>query len=271
MELVSFPIPKTLDKFTIAPIGDIQWSGHNGPTAKESLKRHIDHCMELGAYFVGLGDYIDFVSPSNRQKLMAAGLYDTAQLALAEKANELMEEVYEEFLKPTTGRWLGMVEGHHFFEADGDTTDLKLAEKLKAKFLGTSAFIRIPRADLTIYVHHSTGGGKLPGTGLNRLYHTAAGLQGADIYLFGHDTKLASSRMSRPYPIWDRHPRLEHRDIWLLCCGGFAKSNIQGHRVGTIPRGDYAEKGLMTPSPLSAPIITVDLTTHQHDRIRVSI
>ncbi len=271
MELITFPVPKSLERLVIAPIGDIQYSGNNGPTAEDSLKRHIDTCLAQDAFYVGLGDYIDFMSPSNRQKLMAAGLYDTAQLVMSEKAIELMETVFEKFLKPTVGRWLGLCEGHHFFEADGNTTDMMLAEKLKTRFLGTSAFVNIPRADLTLYVHHSTGGGKLPGTGLNRLYHTAAGLQGADIYIFGHDTKLSTARLSRPYPVWNTNPpRLEHRDIWIVNGGGFAKSNIVAHRVGGIPRGDYAEQGLMTPSPLSAPIITVDLTS-QHDRIRVSI
>ncbi|HKU52822.1 MAG TPA: hypothetical protein VJQ25_10175, partial [Nitrospira sp.] len=63
---------------------------------------------------------------------------------------------------------------------------------------------------------------------------------------------------------------LKHRDIWLLSTGSFSKSNVVGHRHGAIPRGDYAEQGNMTPSPLSAPIITVDLRS-EHDRIRISI
>lgn len=216
---------------------------------------------------------IDFMSPSNRQRLIAAGLYDTAMDVVWQKAMELTTEVYEKFLKPTTGRWLGGVEGHHFCEVNGQTTDEKLADMLKTKFLGTSAFIKIPSADLTLYLHHGTGGGTLPGAGLNRLYHTAAGLQGADIYLMGHNTKLTTARLSRPYPIWGKRNsehRLVHRDIWIVNTGSFSKSNIVGHRHGDIVRGDYAEARMLTPSPLSAPIITVDLTT-DHDRIRVSI
>jgi len=271
MELVSFPIPRGLKKFVLAPLGDIQFSGESGPTAQDTLRRHIDRCLDLDAYFIGTGDYIDFLSPSNRQKLMNAGLYDTARSVISEKARELNQQVYEKFLKPTTGRWVCLAEGHHFSEGDGETTDEQLAAMLKTTFVGTSAFIRIPGARLTVYLHHGLGGGTLPGSGLNRLYHTAAGLEGADIYLMGHNTKIATARLSRPYPKWDvKPPRLEHRDIWIVNCGGFSKSNIVGHRHGSIKRGDYAEQGMMTPSPLSAPIITVDLTT-DHDRIRVSI
>src|SRR4030095_12353890 len=161
MELISFPIPKKTQRLVIAPIGDIQWSGHKGPTAKDSLKRHLDRAMEMQSYFIGMGDYIDFVSPSNRKKLKAAGLYDVAEAVLEEKAMELMTQVYEEFLKPTTGRWLGLVEGHHFYEGPGWTTDEKLAELLKTTFLGTSAYVNIPTADLVLYVHHRGGCGIL--------------------------------------------------------------------------------------------------------------
>lgn len=270
MELITCTIPKSSRKLVIAPLGDIQWNGPKGPTAQGHLKRHIDHCLALGAYFVGTGDYVDFISPSNRRRLIAADLYDTARDSIVERALELNDELFEKFLKPTKGRWLGMVEGHHFYEADGQTSDQLLAEKLATKFLGTSAFIRINSADFTLYVNHSVGGAsKLPGTALNKAYHLAAGLQGADVYLLGHDTKVATTRLSRPFPDWQTK-MLTHRDIWLVNCGSFCRSNIVGHRHGRIPRGDYAEQGLLTPSPLSAPIITVDLV-EDHDRIRVSI
>ena len=170
MELMKFGIPKSTKRLVIAPIGDLQWSGQNGPTAKDTLKRHIDRALSMDAYFVGMGDYIDFVSPSNRKKLKAAGLYDVAEAVLEEKAMELMTEVYEQFLEPTKGRWLGMVEGHHFYEGSGWTTDEKLCEFLKTEFLGTSAYINIPTADLVLYVHHGVGAGGLPGTRLNKLH-----------------------------------------------------------------------------------------------------
>lgn len=272
MELKVVRIGKC-DRIHICPIGDIQWSGESGPTAKDQLRRHIDRCLKLeNPYFVGMGDYIDFLSPSNRRRLQSAGLYDTAMAIQKEKAYELMEQVYENFLKETTGKWLGLVEGHHFFELDGETTDEALSDRLKAPFLGTSAYIRIEPLGVVLWIHHGNGAGVLPGPGLNRLYHVAAGLEGADIYLFGHNTKLATSRLSRPYLEWGKKPRLLHRDIHLVNCGGFSKSNIVGHRVGSIVRGDYAEQGNMTPSPLNAPIITVTKFKDQaQPEIRVSI
>lgn len=274
MELISYSIPKSTKTLTVCPLGDLQWSGDKGPTAQDHLKRHIDRCLELDGYFVGLGDYVDTMSPSNRQRLVAAGLYDTAMQVISEKCRELVEELYEKFLKPTTGRWIGMVHGHHHYPLEsGQSTDEMLADLLKTEYLGTSAFIKVNNADLVLYLHHGNGGGKLPGASMNRTYHIQAGLEGADIYMLGHDTKLSSARVSRPFPVWGKkrsEHKLKHRDVWLLSTGSFCKSNIVGHRSHGSPAGDYAEMAGFTPSPLSAPIITVDLTK-QHDRIRVSI
>lgn len=270
MELVSFPLPRSTKKFVLAPLGDFQWSGPKGSTAEGHLKSHIEECMEMDAFFIGTGDYTDFLSPSNRARLMSAGLYDTAKDAIFEKAMELSEEVFEKFLKPTKGRWLGLVEGHHFYEENGSTTDQHLADLLQTKHLGTSAFVHIPAIDFTIYVHHGRGGGKLPSAPINTLYHQAAGLPEADVYIMGHSTKLTGTRLSRPFPVWERIPRLNNHDILLVNCGGFSKSNVVGSRHGSIPRGDYAEQGLMTPSPLTAPIITVNVKA-KYNKIRVSI
>ena len=269
MELMTFHIPKSLKRLVIAPIGDIQWSGENGPTAQESLERFIGTALEMDAYFVGMGDMIDFLSPSNRRRLISADLYDTAQDVIHEKAMELTQEVFDKFLKPTKGRWISICEGHHFYEGHGTTSDMILADMLKARFVGTSAYVRIPNANFTYYHHHGVGGGVLPTSTLNKLYHLAAGLEGADVYMLGHDTKIASIRLSRPYPDWVKK-KLIHRDIWLIRTGGFSKSNVEGHRFGNIPRGDYAEQRMLTPSPLTAPIIKVDLC-RETDRIRVDI
>lgn len=254
----------------VAPIGDIQWSGKNGPTAKEKLKRHIGEMLELDAYFVGLGDYIDMLSPSNRKRLAAADLYDTAMEAIWEKSLELVDEVYKDFLKPTTGRWLGAVHGHHLYRYEGESSDEVLCAKLKAPFIGTSGFLHNRAHDFTIYLHHGNGGGGLPGNAINRLYHVAAGLQGAEVYCFGHNTKLITTPLSRPFPVWGNrqdHHTLEHRDVYLVSCGGFSKSNIAGKLWG-----DYAEQRNLTPSPLKAPIIKVDLTCKDRShRTRVTV
>jgi hypothetical protein len=273
VELVVVNLPKDRDRITIAPLGDVQYSGPDGPTADGHLTRHIDRCLALDAWFIGMGDYIDFASPSNRARLRSANLYDTAQEVVEKAADNLVDEVFAKFLKPTVGRWLGLLEGHHFFEFGGRTSDTLLAEKLKTRQLGTSCFIHLKPCGVTIWAHHGLGGGSLPAAPLNKLYHAAAGLEGADIYLMGHTTKMPVVRLSRPRPCWDTTPpTLKHRDIFLINTGGFSRSNVPFSRHGAIPRGDYAEAGMMTPSPLSAPLIHIDTKAKRlEDRIRVEV
>jgi len=259
-------------RLTIAPLGDVQWAGPKGATAEACIRRHIDWALSHDAWFIGMGDYIDFASPSNRQRIRSAGLYDTAEEVLEDAAGSLVEQVYERIFKPTTGRWLGLLEGHHFFEFGGRTSDMLLAEKLKTRMLGTAAYIRLMPADVTLLATHGNGGGIMPGSPANKLYHWATGLQGADVYLMGHNTKDSANRLSRPRPRWKKTPDLTHSDILLVNTGGFSRSNIPGHRRGGIVRGDYAEQGMMTPSPLTAPLIHIDGTSkYAEQRVRVTI
>lgn len=270
MELVTFRINRGIgdhSPLVIAPIGDIQWAGIKGSTAKENLKQHLDKCQKLGAYYVGLGDMIDFLSPSNRTRLRAAALYDNAEDVIDDKALDLVLELYELFLKETKGRWIGMVSGHHYHQLKtGDTTDMRLCQLLGAKFLGSSAYIRVLFnmngcvGSVVLFVHHGVGGGGTAGAPINKLEKLAMGWEGADVFMMGHTTKMPVTRMQRPYPRWHGHnsPDLVHRDILLVNTGGFSKGHVVGSKQGQVPRGYYPELGMMNPAALGAPILKIE-------------
>src|SRR3990167_72146 len=118
------------EEMRICYLGDFQYAGKKAHgTALTQLKEKIAEEVERGAYFIGMGDYIDFLSPSNRQRLRSAALYDTAEDVIDEKSMELTQEIFDLALRPTVGRWLGLVEGHHFSQLKtGDTTDMRLAD-----------------------------------------------------------------------------------------------------------------------------------------------
>ena len=261
MELISYEIPRVHSDhrpIVLAPLGDLQYSGERGPTADDELKRHIDRCLELNAYFVGLGDMTDFASPSNRQRLKAAALYDSAEDVIEDKALALTLEVYERFLKPTVGRWIGMVHGHHWYQlASGETTDQRLCQMLKCRFLGTSAFIRLQwkldsmRANTVIWVHHGCGGGLKAHAPVLKLENLVP-YWDADIFLIGHMSKLATAPINRIVPRWHGRnaPDLVHKKIFLVGCGGFSKSYVEGHKQGNVPQGNYVEQKMLNPAAL---------------------
>ena len=269
MELVTYTIARKHGDHRpiyLAPLGDIQWAGRRGATALDALKRHIDRCLELDARFIGLGDYIDFLSPSNRQRLRSAALYDTAEDVIDSKAMDLVQELWEVALKPTKGKWICLAEGHHFAQLkDGTTTDQRLCEMLGARFVGTSALVRLQfqlqntRSNIVLWMHHGTGGGAKACTPLNKLENLAPYWGGVDVFLMGHTTKMPVVPINRVEARWHGRaaPDLVHRKIYFVNTGGFCKAYQVGSRQGRVPRGDYAEQGMMNPSVIGAPIIRI--------------
>lgn len=227
------------------------------------LKETIDYGVSHNALYIGMADMVDLESPSNRRALANSGVYDSVVDALDAAAEDLEEEVLE-VLKPTKGRWLGMLEGHHFHvHQDGTTTDQRLARALGAPFLGTSAYVNLTfepptesgrthhvKPKVNIWAHHGRGGGKMLSGPITQLEHVIKGFD-ADIYLVGHHHKSAAARHSRIYPVFG--PKvgvLDHRDSYLVACGSYLKGFLERNQRNGRPGGLYAEAGMMNPLSL---------------------
>jgi len=181
--------------FKLIPFGDIH---------RDSDLHASDHWRDFLKYakgqkralFLGMGDYTDGVSTSERIVLSDAGLHDTTRTTL--------KDVYKGVAKTLTnelgfmrGRLIGMLGGNHYFDfGNGDTTDHVLAAALGTKFLGVCSFIRLSvtlgartgNYSLDIFAHHGKGGGTLPGSTFNTLEKMSTTAV-ADFYLMGHDHK----------------------------------------------------------------------------------
>ncbi len=246
---------------TICPIGDIQWNGDRDEIAYDQLREHITRCMQLpNPLFVGMGDYVDFASPSNRAAIAAARLYQGPRKALDDKALDLTTGVYDEILQPTRGRWLGMVSGHHLYPLiTGGNTDIRLAELLEAPYLGTGiAVIRLEfrekhhRQVIQLWVAHGKGYGRKASRPVDMLEGLAADWEEIDVFLMGHHTKKAKADKNKLVPLWPKRgePRLQHRAVHLVGTGGWSKGYVLGQPT-------YVEDMLLAPVVLGAPIIHV--------------
>ena len=110
----------------IMPINDIQYDGPGGSADLKRLKKHLAWGMEHNALFIGLGDFVDLGSPSERKNLSAADLHDTTQQRIDNAATRDEEELMD-VLRPTKGRWIGLLQGHHYYHhLDGTRTPLPL-------------------------------------------------------------------------------------------------------------------------------------------------
>lgn len=266
MELVQHKIavPKGTKEIILAPLGDIQWAGRKHELSWSALREYVADAMARKAWFIGMGDYVDFASPSNRQRLRSAALYDTAERVIDDKARDLCDELLAELLAPTKGRWLGMLEGHHWTHLQtGETTDQYLCQKLLAPFLGTCAYLGLVfqthhgTRTVAIWAHHGQGGGGKSHAPILKL-ENLAGAWEADIMLIGHMNKQASSVLQRCYPEWaSKLPVIRHKEIHLVGCGGWLKGYPERNRQGSTPRGNYIEQKMLTPVALGSPTIRI--------------
>ena len=263
---------------TLMPIGDAQV----GVEAAD-LKRLKSH-MEWGfhtkhALFLGMGDYVDMASPSNRRTLKAAGLYDTVTEALQAKAQEDIKTFLQHTLY-SKGAWLGLLQGHHYMDmADGTTSDMKIAEALRAPFLGDAAIVRIIfdkhkdvdglplKAD--IWCHHGRGGGVGAAAPISLLEKTARGFD-ADIYLMGHQHKKVATPIDELF--YSRDGRMLHRTKLLACTGSFLTGYLDNSMSEGRAGGTYVEKGMMTPVSLGGIVIELGVVKEEYgDRLDINV
>ena len=234
----------------LLPIGDVQLGAQGCDIAllKETIKRGKD----IGAYFLGMGDMVDVASPSNRERLQQAVLYDSVYDALEANAQDRVDELMGIF-KGTEGRWLGLLSGHHYYQfSGGETTDMRLARLLKAPFLGDCAFVRLvftyahETRPITIWCHHGYGSGQTLAAPLNKVEKIMNTFE-ADVYLIGHYHRTVAAPSPRLYMTNRRPHRVKEKVRFAACTGGFLKGYEAGSKVMGKVGGSYVEKRMLPP------------------------
>jgi len=262
----AFPFDKPLK---LIPLGDLHagCDGFDGDRLHRMVKKAVaDDC-----WFYGMGVYTDFASASNREKLIVAGLYETSRSLVDGAVDRVLDEL-KQILEPTRGRWLGMLEGNHYwmFE-DGVTSDQALARYLGAPFHGTCGVTHVlfqepPRRSATavLWATHGRGGASTKGTILRKL---AAAITSWDatVYMMGHLHQLESAKVDRGYTTHSRSPVLIAKPLLLVGTGSYLKGYQQGSRYGGRPRGSYVERAMYPMTSLGSPLVTL---TAKEDRIR---
>jgi predicted phosphodiesterase len=199
----SFTIPaKFAREIQVIIFGDVHWDSPNHAGSK--WKEDLDYFRsQKNAYFLGMGDYLDSTSTTERECLghISKQMHDTfrkdiqaLQLAKIEKlADELS------FMK---GRIIGLLNGNHYFEfGSGINGDQKLAELLETKYLGVCSLMRLffkfsesgsSTQAIDVFAHHGMGAARLIGGSLNRVAQMFEGVE-ADLCIMGHDHKRGAA------------------------------------------------------------------------------
>lgn len=200
------------------------------------------------AHFVGMGDYLDSTSTSERKCLATADLHESTLNDLQELAASKVKLLANElsFMK---GRLIGLLNGNHYFNfSDGTNSDNKLCAALDCKYLGVSAFVRLvlrppnggTSRTLDVWLHHGSGGsGRLLGGSINKVDQMREHAE-ADVYAMGHDHKRGCVPAT-PRLFLDNHSaiglRVCSRQQWLCRTGSFLASYTPGERNYNVDAG----------------------------------
>ncbi len=229
---------------------------------------HVEKWLEFlewakkkkNCYFLGMGDYDDLVSTSERESLMRSPLHDSTVQTLESMYKKHTDRLVKElsFMK---GRVIGLLEGNHYAQfQNGTTSTQRMCDALECKYLGVSAFIRIQficesRASTTnvidLWAHHGMGAARLIGGSLNRVQQMGEAAE-FDIGLMGHDHKKSVGTVNRLRLIGsgDRM-RLSHRKVLLARTGSFLRGYVPGER-------SYVADSMMGPTDLGT--IKIEMT-----------
>lgn len=258
----------------LMPLGDVQLGALG--CDEDKFRRHIEWGIKNDALFLGMGDYVDVASPSNRMNIKSIELYDSVHDALEQAAQSAVQR-FLHLVEGTKGRWLGMLEGHHFWEfADGTTSDTRIAQALAAPFLGNCAFVRLrfnhsktSMTKYTVWCHHGVGGGMKVSAPLNRLENLLAHHE-ANMYLIGHHHKKVVAEIPRMYMTERKPYTIGDKPQIIACTGSFLKGYMAGSHNGNRPMGSYVEKKMLNPVGLGGLVFTL----HPHasnSKIRIDV
>ena len=244
--------------FYLHPFGDIHFGNPN--CHNELFDEWCDWAKNKPrSMFIGMGDYIEWFSDSERAGFRSFALHESSRKTLEDRAKDLVYDFCKK-IKFMKGKLLGMLEGNHFFEfQNGMTSTQLMCQELNCKYFGASALNRITfnyargnrSFSVDVFAHHGKGASRLVGGSLNTVQQMAEACE-AQIYLMGHDHKKSvgmSSRLCLTDGCTGLH--LKEKKILYARTGSFLK----GYESD---KESYVTKKLLNPTDLGT--VKIELT-----------
>ncbi len=249
------------DPIRLVPFGDIHRSAALCHEEKwleflENEKR------ERNTFYIGMGDYDDLMSTSERASMRRAEMHDQTIAEIEQMQKRSIDRLTKE-ISFMRGRVIGLIEGNHYAEfINGTTSTQRMCDTLGCKYLGASAFIRLslscptdPKRALAfdIWAHHGLGAARLVGGSFNRVQNMAEAAE-ADLYLMGHDHRRGALPLNRlQLKGQGDNIRLANRKVYVARTGSFMRGYVEGAR-------SYVADGAMNPSDLGVVVFTLTVS-----------
>ncbi len=240
------------EEMVIAPIGDTHFGARG--FAESAFKRYLEAVdTEFdNVYYIGMGDYLETARTTLRKQIAQLEVDD------GESIDDYVSYQLEKFTRliaHTRGRWLGMLRGNHTWDfREGDTTETRLCNALKAPFLGDCGDIRInftnaktktTRGSVGLWVHHGVGGRKYPVGKL--IDDICPHFPMSDIFMMGHTHVREYRDFPRLYRTGQKY--VERQGIAAIT-GGWLQGYIPGPST-------YVQRKVMKPRAIGSGVIKV--------------
>jgi hypothetical protein len=218
------------------------------------------------SYFLGMGDYDDLASTSERVLLGNNGLHDSTVKTLEGLYLKHIERLAKE-IGFMHGRLVGLLEGNHYGVFQNNTTTTqKLCEFMGCPYLGVNSFIRLSLgykkhphnySTIDIWAHHGRGAARTAGGRINTVEQMAK-IAEADIYLCGHDHSKGAVPVSRLRLGASGHDlKLSQRKVFLIKTGSFLKAYEPNEP-------SYVVDAAMPPTDLG--VVKIELTLRREQK-----
>ena len=279
MKLQTIKVP---DKpLGIAALGDIQFTGGKLRTqmgcSVSHLKEHLEwatkglkvgkaHIFPLKGHhlqWIGTGDYIDLLSPSNRDRYRMSGLYSSATRVVDWRFAEIVEELAEILAPYLKGKMVTLCRGHHWFQWSSEKLPYMDSERYLGALLGmedkpnqgvtesqTVITFKWPNgAKYNVLAMHGEGNGQSLAYGINKLARLIGGWDAIDAVFSGHFHKLTSAKTPR-LRVSENGTRVLDRDIRMLTSGSFLRGYVLDDEM-------YPEVKQLAPLSLGSSVLSV--------------
>ena len=241
----------------LLPFGDIHRDSPNC-----DVKLWLEYCKwgatKERATFIGMGDYFDAYSGSERAGLAAIKLHESS----LQNMDDFFRQKVEGFAKEIAfmeGRLLGLMEGNHHYEfTDGTTSTQYLCQLMKCKYLACVTLCRMvfkygkgkKNSAIDIFAYHGKGASRLIGGSLNTVQQMAE-VWDANIYLMGHDHKKGAG-MSSKFK-WSDSPdsHIKEKKLFYARTGSFLQGYVEN-------KPSYVVDKLLNPTDLGT--VKIELT-----------
>lgn len=250
------------EEITIVPFGDCHYGAPLFADDKwqEFVAKYRN---KKNCYFIGMGDYMDVISTSERNALKSACLHDSTEDSL----DGFVRKQTLEFAKSIMfmkGKLIGLLSGNHYYKyVTGVTTDQHLCELLGAKYLGCKTLVYLSMRtnkgsthpiSIVLSAYHGESGGRMPGSSINKLYHMSSGFD-ADIHLMGHDhNKMVDFTNKIGVSMGHGSLRMYNKKVLLARTGSFLRGYVDGKK-------SYVCDANMAPNDLG--VIEIKITPYR--------